>query len=283
MKDKEAMVWEREAEQELSRVPFIVRPLVRRKVEERVRARGERKVRFADFKEAEAKFHSVSAGKSSHELEQMMPRPNEVGAPLVMIETCHNELSHCPNVLIKTADWRSAVEDWAKAKNVSERLRSRVKGDKVFFHHKLKIAIAGCPNGCSRPQIADFGLAGLARPEAEPALCAQCGACAEVCPDAAITVDDAPPVFDRVACQGCKKCRDICPDQAISLSAPGVRLLVGGKLGRHPRLAEVAGEVRTPAELVPQLDRMVNDYLEQAKPEERFADFWARTRKERQP
>lgn len=274
-----AISWDRDAEKRLKRVPFFMRPLVRRKVEDMVRARGGGRVGLADFSEAEARYRSVAAGRSSGELEQMLPRENSPGVDMLVIENCHNELSGCPNVLINTSDWRRAVEEWAKERNVSERLRAMVKGSRIYFHNKFRVSISGCPNGCSRPQIADVALVGFVRPYLDPENCTACGACAEVCPDEAITVDDGPPVFDLKACQGCTRCRDICPYECIGLSEPGVRIFAGGKLGRHPQLAEYAGEAKNPEEAVGFLEKTVNDYINGAQPGERFADFRLRSGK----
>ncbi len=272
--------WDKDAKQALKGVPFFVRPLVRRKVEERVSSHGSDSVTLADFREAEERYHSVSAGKSRSELMHMVPRDNQAGVDMVVLQTCHNELSNCPNPLIKTSEWKAAIEKWAKDKNISERLRQRIKRDKIFFHDKFKVSISGCPNGCSRPQIADLGLAGYIKPDVNIDECRECGSCAEVCPDEAITVDDGPPVFDRQACQGCLKCRDICPTKCISLSVPGVRISVGGKLGRHPHLAEVTGKADKPEQVIELLDKIINSYIEQGLPDERFADYWLRAGKE---
>jgi dissimilatory sulfite reductase (desulfoviridin) alpha/beta subunit len=121
------------------------------------------------------------------------------------------------------------------------------------------------------------GLVGFVRPAVEPADCTACGACATSCPDAAISVDNDPPVFEVTACQGCLRCHNACPFNCIHLSRPGVRVLLGGKLGRHPRLAEAEDEICEPAEVIKLLDRVVGAYLESAEPDERFADFLLRT------
>lgn len=46
--------------------------------------------------------------------------------------------------------------------------------------------------------------------------CTGCGACAEVCPADAITVDDTAKV-DPELCTECGACTDECPVEAISL------------------------------------------------------------------
>ena len=57
--------------------------------------------------------------------------------------------------------------------------------------------------------------------------------------------------------------------------------MVGGKLGRRPRLAEVVGEATDTSEAVALLDRIVNDYIDKANPGERFTDYWVRSGKEK--
>ncbi len=41
----------------------------------------------------------------------------------------------------------------------------------------------------------------------------------------------------RDRCLGCADCARICAHGALETSAVGYRVLAGGKLGRHPRLA----------------------------------------------
>ncbi len=271
------LTWEKDAEKALQKVPFFVRTLVRRKVEERVKKQNRNRVTLADFQEAEARFQSVMGGKSESELKRMMPVPNRAGVEMVLVETCHNKLSNCPNPLIDTEVWKKAVEDWARKKGISEKLRSRVRGDTIYHYQKFHVSISGCPNACSRPQIAEAGMTGFVKPRVEREACNSCGICVEVCPDRAITVNHNPPVFALNKCLGCVKCRDICPESCIKLSAAGVRVMMAGKLGRRPHLAEVIAEAQTPEQLVEILDRALQDYLANGRAEERFLEFWIRT------
>ncbi len=234
--------------------------------------------RDSNAKQALSKVPVFDQPMDRHKVEERAS--NQPGAEIVGCETCNNELNNCPNVLINTSDYKTAIEDWLKTGNITDRLHERIQGDKILSHHKFRICIAGCPNGCSRPQIADLGLVGYIRPDLDPAECTACGACQEVCPDQAISVMDAPPIFDRQACQGCTKCRDICPTNCISLSVPGMRILIGGKLGRHPQLAQVHKEIDTPEQAVSLLDKILDDYIQHAQPDERFANYWASAGKE---
>ena len=155
-----AIAWDPEAREALKRVPALVRGLARRKVEQRVAAAGGARVSLADFAEAEARFRAVMGGRSEKELASLLPAPNRPGARMVVLETCRAGLSDCPNVLLDTEPWRAAIEAWLAEDKVSERLRARVEEDSVLFHHKLRIALSGCPNGCSRPPDRGFGPGG---------------------------------------------------------------------------------------------------------------------------
>ena len=271
------VTWTAEAENALARVPLFVRPMARHKVEKQVQELGRDQVTQGDVEEAERRFRAVLAGKDPREAESALPRTNEPGVQMVTVEGCHGHLNNCPNLLLDAAGLSQAINSWIEREGISERLRQRVADEKILFHHKFRIAIAGCPNGCSRPQIADIGLVGFVTPEADPRDCSGCGACARACPDEAITLVDNAPGLDPRRCQGCTRCRDACAKHCIHLSPVGIRILAGGKLGRHPHLAETVCEVRTPAEAIAFLDRAMTAFAARADSHQRFADFWVQT------
>ena len=256
-----------------------MRPLARRKVEDRVRSEGREQVGLADFAAAEARFRAVTGGKSQKELAQLTPVANRPGAELVVLESCRAKLSGCPNALLDTDPWREALEEWLAANQVSERLRAKVEGDRILFHHKLRLSLAGCPNGCSRPQIADLALVGTVSPIFDPVDCTACGACAAVCPDGAIAVAETA-LWDPAGCLGCLGCAKCCPTGAVSLGPVEARVLMGGKLGRHPHLAREVARVRSPEQAVALMGRALEDYIEHAPQGERFAAWWAAKHKE---
>lgn len=273
------IAWAPEAAQALKGVPALVRPLARRKVEERVRGEGRARVSLVDFSDAEARFRAVLGDRGEKELAPLLPAANRPGAELVVLESCRAKLSGCPNALMDTDPWREALEEWLAANHVSERLRAKVSGDQVLFHHKLRLALAGCPNGCSRPQIADLALVGTVTPVFDPDDCTTCGACAAVCPDGAIAVAESLS-WDQDQCLGCLGCADACPSGAVSLGPVRARVLMGGKLGRHPRLAGEVARVESPARAVALMGGAMDDYIEHAPQGERFAAWWARKHKE---
>jgi heterodisulfide reductase subunit A-like polyferredoxin len=63
------------------------------------------------------------------------------------------------------------------------------------------------------PMLASSGY--VARVDAE--LCAGCGACADVCQFAAISVDDRFAQIEAAACMGCGVCLSKCSYEALSL------------------------------------------------------------------
>lgn len=269
----DSIPWDPEAQEALKRVPALMRGLARRKIEQGVAAGGRRRVSLADFEKAEARFKALRGGRSGQELAAMMPAENKPGAPMVVVEACRAQLAGCPNALLDTEPWQQAVDDWLTEADISERLRQRVEGDRVLFHHKLKIAIAGCPNGCSRPQIADMALVGTVRPSFDAGLCTACGECATACPDRAIEITDTA-VWNSQRCLGCLKCHEVCPVEAVSLGQPMARVLMGGKLGRHPHLAQEIAVVANPQEAADLFSRIVEQYIDNSAPGQRFADWW---------
>jgi anaerobic sulfite reductase subunit C len=273
---KTDMKWEKTAEEALLRLPSDIQPIVRQKLEEQAQSKGMDIVTISEMENARRRFESIMPGRTESEFQKMMPAENRPGVEMVVIETCHNELSGCPNPLISTAVWKGAIEKWVRENDISERLRNTVKDGKIRYHNKFRISIAGCPNSCSRPQIADIGIVGFIRPEFVPADCTSCGSCAEACPDDAIEFDGDTPRFYLDKCQGCKACSRICPAECIYRSEPSVRLMVGGKLGRHPHLADIIDEVSEPSRALTIIDKIITDFIDNADTGERFADYWLR-------
>jgi dissimilatory sulfite reductase (desulfoviridin) alpha/beta subunit len=125
---------------------------------------------------------------------------------------------------------------------------------------KLKIAIAGCPNNCSRVQLNDIGFMGHRYPRFDEDACSRCGACQLVCKEDAIGVDDKGIVFSADHCIGCGDCISICPEDAISIAEQGLTLFLGGHAGRAIRLGtEVPGRVAERD--VPVLTRRIITYF----------------------
>ncbi|WP_051617306.1 hypothetical protein [Desulfonatronovibrio hydrogenovorans] len=149
----------------------------------------------------------------------------------------------CPNCVAPHKDlpdrYDRVIEELSRQKLDENRNEQLVRP-----HKKMKISLSGCPNGCSRPQIADLGVVGVLRPDIG-AGCSGCGICAAVCREGAVQVIGKTAVIDRGKCLDCGECCLACPEGSLVEIMNGYRLLVGGKLGRHPRLARDLGMICT--------------------------------------
>ncbi len=145
-------------------------------------------------------------------------------------------LKGCPNALTNSEELLKGFEKILKEEKITEFLKEKTKG-KLRAHHKFKVGLSECPNACSQIYICDFALHGVVIPEVNVKKCSFCGSCVEVCEEEAITLKDYGPVIDEEKCVGCGACIRICPEQAITESFKGYKIYLGGKLGRHPRLA----------------------------------------------
>jgi len=123
-------------------------------------------------------------------------------------------------------------------------------GQTPAAHNRLKINIAACANGCSRPHIADIGLIRVLRPQVNAGECLGCGICAESCPDRAVSMAGELPRINPDLCLDCGYCVKTCPEQALGRLDPGWRVIVGGRLGRRPKLGTpLPGILTTPLAL----------------------------------
>jgi anaerobic sulfite reductase subunit C len=214
------MNWDSEAEKMLQRVPFFVRKRVRTKVEEEVAAAGRNLVTRKDLEESKKKhLKSLSESIKGYSL-----------------EACFGS-SGCHNAVVSSADVVSNLDSLLEKADLLTFLRSHL-GERLKLHHQLRITIADCPNSCSQPQIKDIGIIGQAQIECNPDECTGCGECEAVCEESAIVLKDGLLLgLDEKLCVQCGACAHICPTDSLSTTAGTFRVLVGGKLGRHPQLA----------------------------------------------
>lgn len=61
----------------------------------------------------------------------------------------------------------------------------------------------------------------------------------EICREGAIALEDemSRPSIDMRRCLACGQCISVCPTGVLTAGVTGCRIQLGGKLGRHPRLA----------------------------------------------
>ncbi|SFQ94855.1 4Fe-4S binding protein [Desulfoscipio geothermicus] len=178
----------------------------------------------------------------------------------------------CPNRVTDLDNLAGKLQRVLADCRFNERRGARVNTKRPLHHQMFHIALAGCPNSCSQPQIKDFGVQGQAVPEAGEG-CNNCGACAGVCREAAIVLTGEKAVIDRDACLNCGQCVRACPTGAMHVERSGFTVLVGGKLGRHPRLATELLPLANEDEVAACLARCVDIFLTEGRPGERFGSI----------
>ena len=215
------MDWSKEAENAVKKVPFFVRKRIRARVEKDAREAGKQEVSLADVKTTQARYlKSMSSEIKGYQ-----------------VETCFGP-GGCQNRAIVSDGLVEQIETLLKKEDLLGFLKAHVRGD-LKFHHEFRITLAECPNACSQPQIKDIGIIGACAPRLTPEPCTLCEACVEACKENAITLDTANeyPRIDMSGCLYCGKCIQACPTGTIAEGSKGFRVQLGGKLGRHPRLA----------------------------------------------
>ena len=249
------MKWDEESGKALSRVPFFVRKRVKQRVEEAAHAKGAKAVKMSHMNACRKRFLT----KTEQEMKGYV------------IETCFGA-GGCPNRAYHTLDLPERMETVLDGKELKKFLRQKVKGA-LRMHHEFRVSISDCPNGCSRPQIADFGLMGTERPFVSKSPCSGCGACREICKEKAITLHEETVRIHESKCLACGQCIEVCPTQTLISAKKGYRILLGGKLGRHPRLAEELPSIYSPEQVLKILDQCLDHYRRFSVQGERFGEI----------
>ncbi|MCM2283586.1 MAG: 4Fe-4S dicluster domain-containing protein [Desulfobacula sp.] len=251
------MRWSREAEAAIQKVPFFVRKKVIQRVEAHVMQSGKAQVELSDVDELKKKF--LSKGGMEKEVKGYE------------IASCFGG-SGCPNAANPVARLAADLEKIFERENLPGFLKSVVKGD-LKFHHEFRVSLSECPNACSRPQIADIGIMGVVLPGISGEACSLCGSCAEACDEGAITLDTKiqRPIIREPLCLNCAKCIRVCPTGTLTGTQKGFRVMLGGKLGRHPRLAMEVPGIHSHDEVLAILKNCLKFYKKTSKKGERFS------------
>jgi anaerobic sulfite reductase subunit C len=253
------MEWTKEAEQALSRVPFFIRKRVRKRVEEEAEGAGSNRVTMTHVRTCQERF--------------LTRMDDEVRG--YQVETCFGP-SGCSNRAFACDDMFARIDQALSARGLKDFLKGRVGGP-LKMHHEFRVSISDCPNACSRPQIVDLGLIGACMPLVTEMACSRCGACVEVCREGAVELKDNGPALDESACLACAQCIKACPTGTLADGQKGYRVLVGGKLGRHPRLAQELPRVHSIEGAMDMVGRCLDHYQAHCLKGERFGEILERT------
>ncbi len=255
------MKWDKDADQALSKVPFFVRKRVRARVEKEARDAGKNRVTLADVKATRERFL-----KKMH---------TEVKG--YQVDACFGA-DGCPNRIMEN-DLPKKIEAILESEDLPGFL-ARKLGKDLKLHHEFRVTVSDCPNACSQPQIKDIGVIGAQLPKITKNDCIFCEKCVDTCKEGAITL--APhasgPAIDFSLCVKCGQCIRACPTQTLDTEKSGFRVLLGGKLGRHPRLAEELPGIYSEEETLSIIRRCVAWYKANSQAGERFGDLLVRDR-----
>ncbi len=256
------MNWSKEAEDAISKVPFFVRRKVKKRVEDEAQSHGASIVTMADVEKCRRRF--------------MNNMEDEVKG--YQIETCFGS-GDCPNRAAPDEDLVASVEAIPELQEIRPFLKNRVKGS-LKLHHEFRISISDCPNACSRPQITDIGIIGALQPKMLENQCDSCGACKAICREGAIEYSNTEVggmIIDHSKCIDCGACLRACPAGALLEEARGYRIMVGGKLGRHPQLAKELDGIYSKAQVTEIVRQCIRFYLDNNTAGERFGETLNRT------
>ncbi|MBS0014423.1 MAG: sulfite reductase, partial [Desulfobacterales bacterium] len=100
-----------------------------------------------------------------------------------------------------------------------------------------------------------------------------CGQCVETCKEDAVFLDvnQQMPQIDGARCLDCGQCAGVWPTQTIQTVKRCHKVLLGGKLGRHPRLAQPLPGCYDADEVLDIVRRCVDFYKQHSTGGKRFA------------
>ena len=252
------MQWTSEAEAAVGKVPFFVRKRVRARVEKEAANEAKQVITLKEVQATQARF----LNQQQHEIKGYQ------------VESCFGP-SGCPNRAVISDDLVTRVTARLQEADLLGFLKTQVGEEHLKFHHEFRVTIADCPNACSQPQIKDVGIIGAVRPMLSEAGCEQCQACVDVCKEEAIALaaEAQRPDLNLQRCVACGQCVAACPAGTLQTERSGYRILVGGKLGRHPQLGRELPGIYSDDEVLGVLSRCLDFYKSHSRNGKRFGEL----------
>ena len=149
--------------------------------------------------------------------------------------------AYCPEGLVETKDFANELTPQFAQK---------------LTPHKMKIAVAGCPNNCVRAHRHDIGLLGQMQPKIDNEKCTGCGRCVELCKFNALSISGGKAVIDKDLCGNCGWCVRGCPHEAALEDKIGYSVWIGGNDARKPTDGILLKEFCTKEEIPALIDKI---------------------------
>ena len=243
------MEWDKPASLLLEKVPPFVQKIVREKVETLARERGKILVTEAEVIAAKDGFMGRSNVQATpqkkpvdtEKLSILRKYPkyfDKDGNPVFyQVKTCRGSEVNCPFLITDSGILADKIRRRLEELNFTEKVIDKIEGQ-ILPHNTMKLAVSGCPNSCSMPQIKDFGVHAVEPVYVDPDCeCIECMKCVEICREDAITVKNRQVSIDKEKCVHCGLCVRVCPVGTIKAEEKRYRVMIGGKVGRHPKFA----------------------------------------------
>ena len=243
------MEWDKPATLLLEKAPPFVQKIVREKVETLARERGKTVVTEADVIAARESFmgepnpqRTVAKQPPDDEKLSILRKytkyfDKEENPVLYQVKSCRGAEINCPFLITDSDILSDKLRNRLEELHFTEKLIDKIEGQ-ILPHQTMKLAVSGCPNSCSMPQIKDFGVHAVEPVSVDPdCKCIECMKCVETCREDAIIVENGNVTIDKEKCVHCGLCARVCPTGTIKAEKKKYRVMIGGKVGRHPRFA----------------------------------------------